>query len=327
MTAGMDRIDVHSHGFPESYLRSISSRYPQKASLCVHEQTGSLLAYWAKSPLPAFDLERRIDEMDRDGVATELLSAPTIYSHLDDGSVEHCRMLNDFQADVARQAPGRFRSLLHLPVNDVAASLAELARWRDRPEAAGVVFGSNMGGVYPGDPTLLRIWEAINKLDLPVLVHPVPPPALFGPVMPTILLFPLDSTTAAASILYYGLFERFPGLKVIIPHLGGTLPFLQKRLDMAIDIEGFPSGHGQDLPKRPSAYVHNFYLDTAQGFHRAAFDCACSVCGIDHILYGSDHFFLNSTWRARLNAFLDTVPLTVRDRAAILRCNAERILR
>ncbi|MCA9688441.1 MAG: amidohydrolase family protein [Myxococcales bacterium] len=325
--ASLDRIDVHAHAFPEAYLRTIGKRYPQKLKLQEPCNGKPLIGYWSRSPLPSWDLDARIAEMDRDRVRTEVLSAPTIYSHLDDQSAEDCRLLNDFQADLVGKAPGRFLSLLHLPVNDVEASLRELSRWKDRSEATGVVFGSNMGGVYPGDPRLLPIWEAIDKLGMPTLIHPVPPPAVYGPVIPTILLFPLDSTTAAASIIYSGLFERFPGLKIIIPHLGGALPFLRERLDMAIDIAGFPTGQGQDLPKRPSRYVDRFYFDLAQGYHGPAFDCTCAVAGIDHLLYGTDHFFLDSAWRPRLNAFIDGLPLSVRDRAAILRGNAERILR
>ncbi len=327
MTQSLDRIDVHAHGFPEAYLRSLCKRYPQKASLQEPCDGKPLIAYWSRAPIPAWDTTIRLREMERDRVVTEVLSAPTIYTHLDDESPSYCRMLNDFQAELARASPGRFRSLLHLPVNSIPASLEELARWKGRSEAAGVVFGSNMGGVYPGDTSLLPIWEAIDKLSMPVLVHPVTPPALYGPVVPTILQFPLDSVTAAASILYSGLFERFPGLKIIIPHLGGFLPFVRTRLDMAADIAGFPPGQGQDLPKKPSAYVDRFYFDMAQGFHRESFDCCRSVAGIDHILYGTDHFFLDDPWRPRLNAFIDDLPLSIRDRIALLSGNAERILR
>lgn len=327
MTKILDRIDVHAHAFPESYLRAVGKRYPQKVAIQEAVDGKPMIAHWSRAPLPSWDIGRRLEEMDRDRVKTECLSAPTIYSHLDDETVNECSLLNDFQANLVREAPGRFRSFIHLPVHKIDAALAELERWKDRSEASGVVLGSNMGGVYPGDPTLLPVWEAINKMNLPVLIHPVPPPAIYGPIMPTVLLFPLDTTTAAASILYYGLFERFPGLKIIIPHFGGALPFLRMRLDMAVDIGGFGPGQGQDLPKNPSAYVDRFYFDTAQGFHRPSFDCTCAIAGVDHIIYGTDHFFLDSPWRTRLNTFIDGLPLSVRDRVAILRGNAERLLR
>ncbi len=324
--SAVERIDMHAHGFPEAYLRSLCTHYPQQARLAAPTAERPLTAYWARAPLPAWDLECRVQEMERDGVQTEVLSAPTVYTHLDEQGALHCRMLNDFQAELAQQFPGRFLSMLHLPVHKTAEALAELARWDGHAAVAGVVFGSNMGGIYPGDESMLPIWDAIEARRLTVLVHPVTPPALYGPVTPTILQFPLDSATAAASIIYSGLFERRPGLRIIIPHLGGVLPFLATRLDMALDIPGFPPGHGQQLPRRPSEYVECFHYDLAQCFARPAFTCACSVAGVERLVYGSDHFFVGSRWRAQLNAFIDDLGLSPAERRAILRGNAERLI-
>jgi predicted TIM-barrel fold metal-dependent hydrolase len=322
----MDYIDVHAHGFPEAYLRRLAATYPMEVQ--VEEASGAtpMVTRWAKAPLPCWDIERHLEEMNRDGVAVEILSAPPVYSHLDAHTAGFCRLLNDFQAEVARAAPGRFRSFLHLPVHDVPASLQELDRWRSRTEVAGVLFGSNMGGVYPGDASLLPIWEAIHAADLPVFIHPLAPCGYTGPVMPVILAFPGDTATAAASIIYAGLFERFPTLKVMLAHYGGGLALLARRLDMAIDINFFPPGHGQNLPQPPSHYLPRFYVDTAQGFHRPAFDCARAVFGLEHVVYGSDHFFHGSRWRAELNAFLASLPLSQVERRAIARGNAEKLL-
>jgi aminocarboxymuconate-semialdehyde decarboxylase len=322
----MDAIDVHAHGFPEAYLRALAATYPTEVQ--VEEASGAapMRARWSKAPLPAWNVERRLEEMDRDQVAVEILSAPPVYSHLDMHTARFCRLLNDFQAEAARTAPGRFRSFIHLPVHDVPASLQELSRWRGHAEVAGVLFGSNMGGVYPGDASLFPIWEAIHAADFPVFIHPLAPCNPAGPVMPVILLFPGDTATAAASMIYSGLFERFPKLKVILSHYGGGLASLARRLDMAIDIDFFPPGHGQGLPERPSQYLPRFYVDTAQGFHRPAFECACAVFGAHHLLYGSDHFFYGSRWREELNHFLASLPLSPAERYALLRGNAEKLL-
>jgi aminocarboxymuconate-semialdehyde decarboxylase len=322
----MDYIDVHAHGFPEAYLRQLAATYPEEVQVEEAPGVTPMMTRWAKAPLPAWDIERRLEEMDRDGVAVEVLSAPPVYSHLDTHTPEFCRLLNDFQAEVAQAAPGRFRSFIHLPVHDVPAALQERSRWHGRAEVAGVLFGSNMGGVYPGDVSLFPIWEAIQAANLPVFIHPLAPCASAGPVMPVILLFPGDTATAAASIIYSGLFERFPALKVILSHYGGGLAALARRLDMAVDIDFFPPGHGQDLPDRPSQYLPRFYVDTAQGFHRPAFDCACAVFGTQHLLYGSDHFFSASRWRSELNRFLAGLPLSQAERHAIVRGNAEKLL-
>lgn len=322
----MDYIDVHAHGFPEAYLRQLAATYPTEIQVEEASGTTSMVTRWSKAPLPAWDIERHLEEMNRDEVAVEILSAPPVYSHLDTHTAGFCRLLNDFQAEVVRAAPGRFRSFLHLPVHDVSASLQELTRWRGRAEVAGVLFGSNMGGMYPGERSLLPIWEAIAAAGLPVFIHPLAPCGYAGPVMPVILAFPGDTATAAASIIYAGLFERFPNLKVILAHYGGGLGMLARRLDIAIDIDFFPPEHGQNLPQPPSQYLPRFYVDTAQGFHRPAFDCACAVFGTQHLLYGSDHFFHGSRWRPQLNRFLTSLPLSQAERHAIVRGNAERLL-
>ena len=322
----MDYIDVHAHGFPETYLRQLAATYPTEVEVEEASGTTPMVTRWSKAPLPAWDLERHLEEMNHDGVALEILSAPPVYSHLDTHTAGFCRLLNDFQAEVVQAASGRFRSFLHLPVHDVSASLQELARWRGRSEVAGVLFGSNMGGVYPGDVSLFPIWEAIDAGGLPVFIHPLAPCGYAGPVMPVVLAFPGDTATAAASIIYAGLFERSPTLKVILAHYGGGLPAVARRLDMAVDIPFFPPGHGQNLPQPPSQYLPRFYVDTAQGFYRPAFDCACAVFGAQHLLYGSDHFFHGSRWRPELNRFLASLPLSPAERHAIVRGNAERLL-
>jgi aminocarboxymuconate-semialdehyde decarboxylase len=206
----MDYIDVHAHGFPEAYLRQLAATYPAEMQVEEASDTKPMVTWWSKAPLPAWNIEHHLEEMNRDGVAVEILSVPPVYSHLDSHAAGFCRLLNDFQAEMAQAAPGRFRSFIHLPVHDVAASLQELARWRGRSEVAGVLFGSNMGGVYPGDTSLLPIWEAIHAANLPVFIHPLAPCGYTGPVMPVMLAFPGDTATAAASIIFAGLFERFP---------------------------------------------------------------------------------------------------------------------
>jgi predicted TIM-barrel fold metal-dependent hydrolase len=321
----MERIDVHAHAFPEGYLRGIARSYPDDVKL-VERPGGRVSGVWAGTPIPSFDADRRVAEMDRDAVGTEVLSAPTVYAWLDDAALDWCRELNDFQADLASRYPGRFRSFLHLPVHRPAEAAGELDRWRGRPEVAGVVFGSNMGGRYPGDPSFLPVWEAVAEHGLSVLVHPLPPPATYGPLAPPIVLFPSDTAIAAGSIIFGGLFDRFPGIRIILSHYGGVLPMIARRLDMATDI-GWPmSGFARTLPAAPSSYVGRFYADTAQGYHGPSFDMAREVFGVDHLLYGSDHFLDGSRWRPRLNETLGKVGLARRDLRAVLGDNARRVL-
>ena len=119
------------------------------------------------------------------------LRAPDLWV-LDEHTAALCRLVNDFQAEMVGAEPDRFRSFFHVPVHDSAASRAEFGRWRGHPGVAGVLFGSNMRGIYPGDARLLPGWEVIADARLPVFVHPISASACFGPVVPPIVLFPCD---------------------------------------------------------------------------------------------------------------------------------------
>lgn len=316
------RIDVHAHAFPEELLLELVRLYPREVELKQHEAT--LIAVWQKAPLPAVDLERRTREMDRDGVEVEVLSVPPVYGHFDQHSEELCRRVNDFQYRAVRAFPGRFRSLVHLPFHDPAAARRELERWMREPACVGILLPSNIGGDYPGHDRLAYLWPLAAAAQLPVFIHPVAPCGLVAPIAPPVLHFPNDSAIAAASLIYAGVLEAYPQLDFVLPHYGGTLPMLQSRLDM-ITHPHFPRMRGADLPRPPSSYVSRFWVDTAQGFHRPSFDCACAVFGRERLLYGSDYFLLDTPWRTQLNAFLEHALADDETRHAVFRGNAERL--
>jgi 6-methylsalicylate decarboxylase len=146
------------------------------------------------------------------------------------------------------------------------------------------------------------------------------------PIPPVVFTFPNDTGLAAASLIYSGSFDRLANLRVVLAHYGGILPSLAKRLDI-LKHPHFPRGPLTALAKLPSEYVGRFYVDTAQGFHRPGFDCARAVFSIEHMLYGSDHFFYESPWRPELNHFLESLPLREEERVALYCGNAERVFR
>ena len=321
----IQRIDVHCHGFPEAVLRQYAAAYPEDMRLEQRRDSGALVAIWAGVPLPAWILEERLQAMERDRVGLEVLSAPPIYAKVDDKTAGFCRQLNEFQAEMSQKYPGRFRSFVHLPIHDLEATKTEIERWKDNPSTAGIVLGSNVNGVYPGDASLLPVWELIAKTQLPVFIHPLTPCGVNSPIALPIFHFVNDTAVAAATIIYSGLLDRFPDLNIILPHYGGAMPYHLRRLDM-ITHPHFPKVQGQELPRMPSEYVRRFYVDTAQGFHRPSFECACAVFGIERLLYGSDYFLLDTPWRVELNAFFDGLALSDTDKEAIFRGNAQGLL-
>jgi len=323
----IQRIDVHCHAFPEVVLRKFAAEYPESFRLEQRRDSGALVAIWAGVPLPAWTLEERLAAIERDQVALEILSAPTpVYAQTDGNTAAVCAQMNEFQADVASKYPTRFRSFIHLPIHDLGATRFELRRWRDHPMTAGIVLGSNVGGIYPGDASLLPVWEEIAASRLAVFLHPLSPCGYVGPIPPVIFHFVNDTAVAAATIIYSGLLDRFPELNIILAHYGGSMPYHLRRLDM-IKHPHFPKSRGQDLQRWPSQYAERFYVDTAQGFHRPSFDCARAVFGTKRLLYGSDYFLADSPFRSELNAFFETLPLSDAEREDIFQRNARRVLR
>jgi predicted TIM-barrel fold metal-dependent hydrolase len=127
-------------------------------------------------------------------------------------------------------------------------------------------------------------------------------------------------------LLYSGLFERCPDLILILAHLGGTLPFLARRIDLGFEDSHFSDKYRQ-IPRRPSDYMPKLYFDTALGWHKPAFDCAQALVGIEHLVYGSDYFMSDSPFMHRTNAFLESLALSRSDKEKIYSENALRFLR
>ena len=323
----IQRIDVHCHGFPEGVLKQWAAAYPDNFRLERRRGSSALVAIWAGVPLPAWIVEERLAAIERDQVALEILSAPTpVYAQADDNTTALCEEMNAFQADVASQHPTRFRSFIHLPIHDLEATRVALRRWKDHPMTAGIVLGSNVGGIYPGDASLLPVWEEIAASRLAVFIHPLTPCGSVSPIPAVSFDFVNDTAVAAATMIYSGLLDRFPELNIILAHYGGSMPYHLRRLDM-ISHPHFPKSRGQDLPRSPSQYANRFYVDTAQGFHRPSFELARAVFGIERLLYGSDYFLLDTPFRSELNAFFETLPLSDGEREDIFRRNARRLLR
>ena len=320
----MHKIDVHTHCFPESFLREIARVFP---GVELREPSGDrpLFAMWANAPLPAWDLERRVREMDAAGIEREVLSAPTVYDRMGPETEALCQLLNDEQVSACKAAPDRLSAFIQLPLHDLSAARKELDRWIGCEHVVGVCLGTNAGGMYPGDPRMAPFWQWIDDAGLAVFVHPVKPCRCDMPIGPVLFQFPADSAIAAATMIYAGIPERHPTVPVILSHYGGALPGLARRLDI-VDHPHFPPRPGAPLPRPASEYVGWLYADTAQGFHAPGFACARAVFGDSHLLYGSDHFFHDSPWRGELNSFFDEQALSDDVRAAIYRENAERVL-
>jgi predicted TIM-barrel fold metal-dependent hydrolase len=257
-------------------------------------------------------------------VEIEILN-PSMYIRIDEHSPELCRLVNDMYADACRQSPERF-AFANLLLNNINDALAELDRVLALPGFVGALITSNVGGKYLHTPEFIPFWDEVARRRTPVFMHPKPPPGYQDDDIAPLLAFPADTTLSTMKLLYSGLFERCPDLILILAHLGGTLPFLARRIDLGFEDPHFSDKYRQ-IPHRPSDYMQKLYFDTALGWHKPAFDCAQALVGIEHLVYGSDHFMLDSPFMHRTNTFLDSLALSKSDKEKIYSGNALRFLR
>ncbi len=241
-------------------------------------------------PRQALDVEMRLEHMKNTGVEMQILSHLTAMSFytLDAGvGGELAAALNDGLADLARRMPKKFACMAGVPLQDPPAAAAELERAVGLGHI-GVKIGSNVRGVNLNDRSFDVFWDKAVSLDVPVFIHP-------GDIIGSkdrmkdfhlnnLLANPLDTSIAAACLIFGGVFDRFPDLKVVLAHLGGFIPWIRGRLQQGYLERDEPKECGS---KAPETYMDKLYYDTV--IHNA--DCmefAVKTLGVDQILYGTD---------------------------------------
>jgi predicted TIM-barrel fold metal-dependent hydrolase len=231
----------------------------------------------------------KLAAMDAAGIGMTVLSIndPGPERFGTDG-LKSARMANDFIASVVREHPGRFVGLAFLPFQDMKAAQTELARCVEKLRAKGIYLCSNINGEFPDEPGYRTLFKWAEQLDLPVVMHPAYP-VTYEQTKEYQLTAGLGlmfyTSIALARIILAGVLEQHPGLKLICPHVGGALPYLIGRLDHQTQVLGRGA---ENIKKPPSEYLKQVYFDTVSPSHLAIKYCF-DLVGADHLLYGSDH--------------------------------------
>ena len=197
-------------------------------------------------------------------------------------------MLNDYIAGIVRRHPSRFFGLCVLPLQDETAAWAELDRCVEGLSVRGILLYTNLAGHFPDEPQFRWLFARAEALDLPILLHPALPvtaPLVKDYEMISTLGNMFDDTIALTRIILSGLLDQYPRLKLVCPHLGGTLPFIIGRLDHQIQVLKRGPRY---LTKAPSAYLRQVYLDIASPLPQAI-RLAAEVVGVERLVFASDH--------------------------------------
>jgi predicted TIM-barrel fold metal-dependent hydrolase len=283
------RIDCQSHVFVPGLLALMEKRSATPFAYRRGDDVYVVVNQWHRKVLAGhLDIELKLAAMNAAGIDLALLSindpGPELFGS--DGPAV-ARMVHDHLADLARQHPGRFAALATLPLQDMKASLAELDRCLGLG-FRGVLLYSNLDGHFPDEPQFRPLFAAAAARGVPILLHPAHPTtyaATSGYQMTAGLGLMFDTTIALCRLILSGVLEEFPHLKLVCPHVGGALPYLIGRVDH--QVVTLKRG-GERLRKPPREYLRQVYLDCVSP-HPLAIKYAHDLVGADHLLYASDH--------------------------------------
>lgn len=267
----MPIIDVHCHvsplDFPAAPGPEAARRWPCMA--CESQVSGTLMM--GETPFRAldnrsWDVARRLEDMDRDDVAVQVLSPmPELlsYWHAADDALILCDAVNSQIAEMIARNPGRFRGLGAVPLQNPAAATRYLKRIRDGFGFSGVELGSNINGTMLGDPSFEAFYAEAESLGLSIFVHALQPVAARAAGMPpaetAFVYFPIDVAMAAASIAMSGILSRFPRLRIAFSHGGGAIGSIIGRMDTGWHAT---DGYGGRMPEAPSQTFRRMYFDS-----------------------------------------------------------------
>lgn len=326
------KVDIFCHIFPERFFQEMVRAAPDLGNIGKRLRTITKL----------FDLDVRFREMDEFGDYRQIISlpAPALEEIVSpEVGLTLARIGNDAMAELCQRHPERFPTFVAaVCLTDVEGSITEARRAVRELGAGGIQMFAHVAGRPLDDPAFEPMFTAMAELDLPIWLHPVRTAAMpdypgekksrfemwwcFG--------WPYETSVTMVRLVFAGLFDRYPKLKIITHHLGGMIPYYDGRVGPGLKVLGARTtdeDYAHVLPslKRPHMeYLHEFYGDTAMfggGVH--ALRCGLEFFGVDHVVFATD------TPLGPIGAAIegiDKLELNDEDRCRIFVGNAERLL-
>lgn len=321
-------LDFHNHFYPPEFVAA--ARRGESAFRVTEDAQGNPVLH---SPgdynvlVPGHrDLEARTAALDEVGVDAQVmtLTAPGTSIESPERAAQVARLVNDGLAAGRDAYPGRYVPLGHLPLVNPEAAVLELERVMGDLGMPGVMVYSNAAGVPLADARFEPLWQHANRARAVVLIHPTYP--LGVEAMEDYMLMPLvgflmDTTLAAAHLVFAGVPERYPDITWVLCHTGGAVPFLAERFDRGY--EAFERCR-ENITRRPSEYLREFYYDTVN-FDPRCLRLAIDFAGVDHVVAGSDYPHMIGSMERMLSS-IRSLGLSEGDEERVLGGNARRIL-
>jgi aminocarboxymuconate-semialdehyde decarboxylase len=322
-------IDFHNHYYPPEYLDALG---PSGSTLrLTYDDEGNPIVHYPGDYNVMVrghrDIAYRQDVLDQEGVATQVISLTTPGTHVESPAVaaKLARITNDAFARVRAERGSRFAPLATLPLCDPQASVHELVRTMDELKLPGAMLFSNVNGTGLDDRQFWPLYEAANDRAAVFMIHPTYPVGVDA--MRDYWLMPLngflfDTTLAASKLVFSGVVRRYPRIRWVLGHLGGTIPYLAERLDRGWRAFRECREH---IDEPPTTYLRrHFWYDTVN-FAAGPLMLAIQFAGVERILAGSDYPHKIGSIPLMLSA-IGSLPIADEEKAAILGGNARALL-
>jgi uncharacterized protein len=337
----------NAEGMENDYLQQEGDEVMRTITLEEHFSTPEFLAamekVWRDDPIMAmwnavrdklFEVGKgRIADMDAAGIDIQVLSQSGGLDKLKPGiATALAHDTNDFLAATVQAHPDRFAAFATLALQEPEKAAFEFERCVRQLKFKGALVNGTCGGLFLDHQRFTPLFETAQALDVPIYLHPGPPPSVIRKAYFEGLPEPSGFILSTAGwgwhveaglhvlrLIVSGLFDRFPKLRIIIGHMGEALPYYMVRSD------AFLAKSTSHLKRRVSEYFHeHFYVTTSGCFSLPPFLCALQVVGADRTLFSVDYPY-DSNLSGR--AFLDALPVSAEDLAKISHGNAERLLK
>ena len=334
----MRKIDIFTHIFPEAYVTRMMEVAPGYKDAGKRVRNIPMLV----------DLDERFRVMDRFEGYQQVLSiaTPPIEAFAKPAdAVDLARRANDGMAELVRKFPNRFPGFVaSLPLNDAEEALRETHRAVRDLHGCGIQLFSNVCGKPLVSPEFLPLFDAMAAYDLPIWLHPYrgadrPDYATEDRSLYEIWWtfgWPYETSVAMARIVFAGLFDKHPALKIITHHMGAMAPYFEGRLGHGWDQLGARTSDEdytrvlERLERRPLDYFRMFYADTALFGAYEATVCGLRFFGVKNVLFASDSPFdpeKGPMYIRETIGVVDRLPISAEERGAIYADNAVRLLK
>jgi predicted TIM-barrel fold metal-dependent hydrolase len=330
-------IDAFNHFMPKAYLDRLSQLIPDHVATTAFPRLKTLV-----------DVDTRLRLLEQFGDFAQILSLANPPLELvgpPDITPDLARLANDSLAEICRKHPDRFPAFIAaLPMNNLDATLAEIDRAITQLGARGVQVFTNVAGVPLSNAEFRPLFRRMAEHDLPIWVHP-----MRGPDFPDYASektsqdevwfsfgWPYETTACMTRLIYSGLFDELPSLKIISHHMGGMIPYFPAKINLGFrqiffgTRDGNPVAQEHGLKKRPIEYYKMLYADTAIGGEIAPTQCGHAFFGSPNCLFATDAPFDSEKGRGLIAdtiAGVGALNLPKQELDAIFYGNARRLLK